>query len=117
MTPDFRVVHRCMQPTDAAYLESVRVLKAFAAFLFPVQIMQELSGSSFRHLQVLYAESVPAALSGSVFALVVYALISRLGLGLRRASDYALVAVFGLTALLVLLLSETDAFLSFTRRN
>ncbi|MBM3422079.1 MAG: DUF4857 domain-containing protein [Chlorobi bacterium] len=117
MTPDFRVVHRYMQPTDAVYLESVNVLKTFAAFLFPVQIMQDISGSSFRYLQVRYAESVPAALSGSVFALVVFALISRLGFGLRRGSDYALVAVFGLTAVLVLLLSETDSFLSFTRRN
>lgn len=117
MTPDLRILHRFMQPTDAAYLESVRVLKTFAAFLFPVQIVQELPGSSFRHLQVRFAEPVPAALSGSVFALVLSALISRLGLRRRRVSDYALVAVFGLTALLVLLLSETDAFLSFTRRN
>lgn len=117
MTPDFRVVHRYRQVTDAVYAESVKMSDSFAAFIFPVQIVQDVPGSSFRYPQIRYADVVPAALSGSIFSLVIFALISRLGSRKRARFDYALVSVFGFTALLLLLLSEADEYLSFVRRN
>ncbi len=110
MTPDFKVVRRYVQPQDSDYAGSMRRLDTIASFLFPLQIVSGIPGSSFRDMRAGPGGDLSAVLAGSVFALVAFIRVTRSGFrkSVRSWSDYVFVAVFGFVAIAMILIEDAD---------
>lgn len=107
ISSNFKVIHAFTSEPDPNYLHSMSLHRTIASFLFPVQITQSIPGSSYRHLIVTHADNPREALAGSVFALLLVFLIP--GKSMRRSLrglDYGLIAIFGLTAALIIFLTK-----------
>ncbi len=106
ISPDFRVIHTYTKTPDLQYLKDMSLRRSIASFLFPVQITQHIPGSSYKHLTVAYADNHLAALAGSVFALLAFTITRKTMQRPVRWFDYGLIAMFGLTAALIMFVAD-----------